>query len=78
MWLGEMASEFRSMMPRLYHEMFDTLHRVFGDSPGIRPSTRMTDFEVLGRSIARHAGYDADRFAGLLRLALDDTMQGMS
>ena len=40
-------------------------------------SIRMADFEVLGYSIARHAGYDADGFAGLLRLALDDTMQGM-
>ena len=38
----------------------------------------MADFEVMGRSIAGHAGYDADGFAGLLRLALDDTMPGAS
>ena len=69
--MHEMAAEFYSMRPRLYHEMFDTLHRAFGDSPVTRPSTRMADFEVLGRSIAGHAGYDADGFAGSLRLALD-------
>ena len=66
------------MRPRLYHEMFDTLHRAFGDSPVTRPSTRMVDFEVLGCSIARHAGYDADRFAGLLGSALDGTMRDAS
>ena len=74
--MGEMAAEFYSMRPHLYHEMFDILHRAFGDSPGTRPSTRMADFEVLGRSIAKHAGYDADEFARSLRLALDDTMPG--
>lgn len=36
---GEMASKFHPMRPHLYPEMFDTLHRAFGDSPGIRPST---------------------------------------
>ncbi len=76
--MENMAAEFYSMRPHLYHEMFDTLHRAFGDSPGVRPSTRMADFEVMGRSIAGHAGYDADGFAGLLRLALDDTMPGAS
>ena len=74
--MDEMAAEFHSMRPRLYHEMFDTLHRAFGDSPGTRPTTRMADFEMLGRSIARHAGYDADGFAGLLRSALGDAMPG--
>ena len=76
--MHEMAAEFYSMRPRLYHEMFDTLHRAFGDSPVTRPSTRMADFEVLGRSIARHAGYDADGFVGLLSSALDGIMQGAS
>ena len=37
---------------------------------------RMADLEVLGRSITRHAGYDADEFAGSLRLAMGDTMPG--
>ena len=31
-----------------------------------------------GRAIFRHAGYDADGFARLLRSALDDTMLGAS
>ena len=74
--MGEMTAEFHSIRPRLYHEIFDVLHRAFGDSPEIRPTTRMADFEVMGRSIARHAGYDADEFARSLRLALDDTMPG--
>ena len=76
--MHELAAEFYSMRPHLYNEMFDILHRAFGDSPGVRPSTRMADFEVMGRSIVRHAGYDADGFAGLLRSALDDTMPGAS
>ena len=40
--------------------------------------TRMADFEVLGRSIAGHAGYDADGFAESLRSALDGTTPGAS
>lgn len=76
--MSELAGEFYSMRPRLYHEIVDILHRAFGDSPVSRPSTRMADFEVMGRSIARHAGYDADGFAGSLRLALDYTMPGAS
>ena len=76
--MGNMAAEFHSMRPRPYHEMFDVLHRAFGDSPGTRPTTRMTDFEVLGRSMAKHTGYDADEFAESLRLALDDTMPDSS
>ena len=76
--MGNMTAEFYSMRPRLYHEMFDILHRAFGDSPGVRPSTRMADFEVLGRTMAKHAGYDADEFAESLRLALDDTMPDSS
>ena len=76
--MGEMASEFHSMRPRLYHEMFDVLHRAFGDSQTTRPTTRMADFEVLGRTMAKHAGYDADEFAESLRLALDDTMPDSS
>ena len=68
---GKLASEFHSMMPRLYHEIFDVLHRAFEGSPVTRPSTRMADFEMLGCFIARHAGYGADGFAGLLRSALD-------
>ena len=75
---GEMAAEFHSMRPRLYHEMFDVLHRAFGDSQATRPTTRMADFEVLGRSMAKHAGHDADEFTESLRLALDDTMPGES
>ena len=76
--VGEMAAEFYSMRPHLYHEMFDVLHRAFGDSPAVRPSTRMADFEVLGRSMARHAGHDADEFVESLRLALDCTMPNVS
>ncbi len=77
--MGEMAADFYAMRPHLYHEMFDVLHRAFGDSPVARPSTRMADFEVLGRSIAKHAGHDADGFVGSLRFALlDGTMPGTS
>ena len=36
----------------------------------------MADFEVLGCSIAGHAGYDADGFAESLRFALDGTVPG--
>ena len=50
----------------------------FGDSPITRPSTRMADFEVLGCSIARHAGYGAAEFIESLRLALDGTMPDAS
>ena len=74
----EMVSKFYSMRPHLYYEMFDVLHRAFGDSTTARPITRMADFEVLGRSIAEHAGYDADEFAESLRFALDDTVPGAS
>ena len=76
--MGDVAAEFHSMRPHLYHEMFDVLHRAFGDSPGTRPTTRMADFEVLGCSVAGHAGHDADEFTESLRLALDDTMPGES
>ena len=74
----EMAAEFYSMRPHLYYEMFDVLHRALGDSQSARPLTRMADFEVLGRSIARHAEYDADGFAESLRSALDGTVPGAS
>ena len=74
--MGELAGEFYSMRSSLCHEIVDVLHRAFGDSPGVLPFTRMADFEVMGRSIAGHAGYDADGFAGSLRLALDHTMPG--
>ena len=76
--MSEMAAEFYSMRPYLYHEMFDVLHRAFGNSQTVRPLTRMADFEVLGRSIAGHAGYDADGFAESLRSALDGTASGAS
>ena len=76
--MGDVAAEFHSMRPRLYHEMFDVLHRAFGDSPGTKPTTRMADFEVLGRSMAKHAGHDAGKFTESLRLALDDAMPGES
>ena len=76
--MGNMAAEFYSMRPHLYHEMFDALHRAFGDSQTTRPTTRMADFEVLGRAMAKHTGYDADEFAESLRLALDDTMPDSS
>ena len=66
-----MAAEFYSMRPCLHYKMFDVLHRAFGDSPGAWPSTRIANFEVLGRSIAGHAEYDADGFACSLRLVLD-------
>ena len=64
-----MAVEFYSMRPRLYHEMFDILHRAFGDSQTTRPTTRMADFEVLGGAISRHAGYGEAEFDGALRRA---------
>ena len=76
--IHEMISTFHSMRPRLYYEMFDVLHRAFGDSTAAGPLTRMADFEVLGRSIAGHAGYDADGFAESLRSALDSTVLGAS
>ncbi len=31
--MGELAGEFYSMRPSLCHELFDILHRAFGDSP---------------------------------------------
>ena len=58
--------------------MLDVLHHAFGDSPGVRPTTRMADFEVLGHFIARHASYDTDEFAGSLRSALDGAGTGAS
>ena len=67
--MHEIAAEFNSMRPHLYHEMFDALHRAFGDSQTTRPTTRMADFEVLGRAIARHAGYGEAEFDGALRRA---------
>ena len=71
--IHEIISTFHSMRSHLYYEMFGILHRAFGDSAAARPITRMADFEVLGRSIAGHAGYDADGFAESLRFALDGT-----
>ena len=69
--MAKMAAEFHSMRPHLYHEMFDVLHRAFGDSQATRPTTRMADFEVLGRAISRHAGHDGQaEFTESLRLAL--------
>ena len=76
--IREMISTFHSMRPYLYHEMFDVLHRAFGDSTAVRPLTRMADFELMGRSIAGHAGHDADGFAESLLSALDDTVPGAS
>ena len=76
MRLGEMASEFRSMMPRLCHEMFDIIRCAFGDSLGVRQSTKMAGFEVTEHFIARHAGYYADEFAGSLRLELGGAAPG--
>ena len=76
--IHEMATAFYSMRQYLYYEMFDVLHRAFGDSTAAKPATRMADFEVLGRSIAGHAGYDADGFAESLRSALDGTVPGAS
>ena len=76
--IHEMAATFYSMRPHLYYEMFDVLHRAFGNSPSARPITRIADFEVLGRSIAGHAGYDADGFAESLRSALDGTVPDAS
>ena len=75
-WSDELAAEFHSMRPHLYHKMFAILHRAFGDSPGIWPLTRMADFEVLWSSIAGYAGHDADGFAESISLELDGTMQG--
>ena len=68
---GNMATEFHSIRPRLCHEIFDILHHAFGDSPGIRPSTRIVDFEVLGHSIARHAGHGEEKFDEALLMLMD-------
>ena len=76
--IHEMIATFHSMRPHLYHEMFDVLHRAFGDSTAVRPLTRMADFELMGRSIAGHAGHDADGFAESFRSALDGTVPGAS
>ena len=76
--IHEMAAKFYSMRPHLYHEMFDVLHRAFGDSQAARPLTKMADFEVLGSAITKHAGYDADGFAESLRSALDGTVPDAS
>ena len=76
--IHEMIATFHSMRSHLYYEMFGILHRAFGDSTTARPITRMADFEVLGRSITGHAGYDADGFAESLRSALDSTVLGAS
>ena len=66
---GKLAAEFHSMGPRLHHEMFDVLHRAFGDPGEVLPSTRMADFEITGRAISRHAGYGEEKFDGALGLA---------
>ena len=76
--IHEMIATFHSMRSPLYYEIFNVLHRAFGDSTAARPLTRMADFEVLGRSIAGHAGYDADGFAESLRFALDGTVPDAS
>ena len=41
------------MRPHLYHEIFDILSRALGENDGGPAGTRMADFEVMGRSIAR-------------------------
>ena len=66
---GKLAAEFHSMGPRLYHEIFDVLHRAFGDPGEVLPSTRMADFEITGRAISRHAGYGEEKFDGALEPA---------
>ena len=60
--MGELATEFYSMRPHLYHEMFDVLHRAFGDLGKGRPATRMADFGIMGRAISRHTGYGEKKF----------------
>ena len=67
----EMVAEFYSMRSRLHHKMFGVLQPRLRDSPGVRPSTWIANFEALGRSIAGHAEYDVDGFVDSLRLALD-------
>ena len=60
--MDELVAGFYSMRPHLYHEMFDILHRAFGDPGKGRPATRMADFEIMGCAISRHAGYGEKKF----------------
>ena len=64
--MHEMAAKFYSMRPHLLYEIFDLLHRAFGDPVEGRSATRMADFEVLGRAVAMHAGYGKEEFDGAL------------
>ena len=64
--MHEMAAEFYAMRPHLLYEIFDLLHRAFGDPVDGRSATRMADFEVLGRAVAMHAGYGKEEFDGAL------------
>ena len=63
---AEIADEFRAMLPYLLYEIFDLLHCAFRDPGEGRSVTRMADFEVLGRAVAMHAGYEEEEFDGAL------------
>ena len=60
-WLprGDIEAEFGRMRPHLYHEIFGVLSRALGETDNKPANTRMADFEVTGRSIARAMGHDA-------------------
>ena len=53
---NDIESEFGRMRPHLYHEIFGVLSRALGETDGGPADTRMADFEVTGRSIARAMG----------------------
>ena len=66
---NDIESEFGRMRPHLYHEIFGVLSRAFGENDGGPADTRMADFEVMGRSIARAMGHDGE-FMGWYRETL--------
>ena len=57
---GDIEAEFGRMRPHLYHEIFDILSRALGETDNGPADTRMADFEVTGRSIARAMGRDGE------------------
>ena len=69
----ELAAEFYGMRPHLLYEIFGLLHRAFGEPPGARQTTRMADFEVLGRAVAKHSGHGENAFVD----SLQSVVQGM-
>ena len=56
----DIEAEFGRMRPHLYHEIFGVLSRALGETDGGPANTRMADFGVMGRSIARAMGHDGE------------------